>query len=126
MYVRYTALLTCPIASVSANRTSTSRRQAKSPGRSRGSSGTSVREWIGGSGWATGPSVGCGRMPRPLFPPWLRRGFEAAVAAAIVAVASLAGDRLGPAGVAFPFPPGPTGALLLAPAVLGLGVLTAS
>jgi hypothetical protein len=65
-------------------------------------------------------------MPRPLFPPWLRRGFEAAVVAAIVAVASLAGDRLGPAGVPFPFPPGPTGALLLAPAVLALGVLTAT
>lgn len=62
-------------------------------------------------------------MPRPLLPPWLRRGLEAAIAAAIVAIASLAGDRIAAGGAVFPLS-GPTGALILAPAVFVLGVLT--
>ena len=63
-------------------------------------------------------------MTRPILPPWLRRGLEAAVVAAIVAIASLAGDRLGTAGVPHPIPPGPAGALVLAPAVLAIAVIT--
>ncbi len=63
-------------------------------------------------------------MPRPLLPAWLRRGLEAALVAAIVAIASLWGDRLSAGGAPFPFPAGPAGALQVAPAVLALGVLT--
>ena len=63
-------------------------------------------------------------MPRFALAPWLRRGLEAAVVAAIVAIASLAGNRLSAGGGAYPLPAGPTGALVLAPAVLALGVLT--
>ena len=63
-------------------------------------------------------------MPRLALAPWLRRGLEAAVVAAIVAIASLAGNRLSAGGGAYPLPAGPTGALVLAPAVLALGVLT--
>lgn len=62
-------------------------------------------------------------MPRPLMPPWLRRGLEAALVAAVVAIASLWGDRLS-AGAPYPFPGGPAGALQVAPAVLAIGVLT--
>ena len=65
-------------------------------------------------------------MPRPMLPPWLRRGLEVAVAAGIVAIVSLAGDRLGSGDVVTPLPGGPTGVLLLAPAVLALGVLPAA
>ncbi|MDQ6795746.1 MAG: hypothetical protein M3067_13190 [Chloroflexota bacterium] len=63
-------------------------------------------------------------MPRFALAPWFRRGLEAAVVAAIVAIASLAGNRLSAGGGAYPLPAGPTGALVLAPAVLALGVLT--
>jgi hypothetical protein len=63
-------------------------------------------------------------MPRPLIPPWLRRGLEAAVVAAIVAIAAFAGDRFGTSEGPVPLPSGPTGALLLAPAVFGIGVVT--
>ncbi len=62
-------------------------------------------------------------MPSPLVPSWLRRGLEAAIAAAVVAIVTLAGDRLGGGGVPTSLPDGPPGALLLAPAVLALGVL---
>jgi hypothetical protein len=65
-------------------------------------------------------------MPRPLVPPWLRRGLEAAVVAAIVAIASFAFDRLGTSGGPVPLPPGPPGAVLLAPSVLAIGVITAT
>jgi hypothetical protein len=65
-------------------------------------------------------------MPRPVLPPWLRRGLEAAVAAAVVAIISLAGDRLGSGDVVTALPEGPAGALLLAPAVVALGVLPAA
>ena len=41
-------MLAWPIASVSPNRTNTSRRWANSPGRSRGSAGTSIRPRTGG------------------------------------------------------------------------------
>jgi hypothetical protein len=63
-------------------------------------------------------------MPRPLVPPWLRRGLEAAVVGAIVAIASFAGDRMGTSAGPVSQPAGPTGAVLLAPAVLAIGVIT--
>ena len=65
-------------------------------------------------------------MPRPVMPPWLRRGLEAAVGAALVAIASFLGGRLDAGGAAFPLPAGPAGALLLAPAVFAIGVVTAT
>lgn len=63
-------------------------------------------------------------MPRLRLTPWLRRGIEAAVVAAIVAIASLAGDRLSAGGGPYVLPDGPIAGLVLAPAVLALGVLT--
>jgi hypothetical protein len=63
-------------------------------------------------------------MPRPLVPPWLRRGLEAALVAAVVAIASFAGDRLGTSAGPVMLPAGPAGAVLLAPAVLAIGVIT--
>ena len=65
-------------------------------------------------------------MPRPLVPPWLRRGLQAALVAAIVAITSFLGDRLGAGGAPFPLPAGPGGALLLAPAVVAIGVVTSA
>jgi hypothetical protein len=65
-------------------------------------------------------------MPRPFVPPWLRRGLEAALVAAIVAIASFAGDRLNTSAGPLPLPAGPAGALLLAPAVFAIGVITAA
>lgn len=66
-------------------------------------------------------------MPRPLFPPWLRRALESALAAALVAIVALAGDRLASStGVPMSLPSGLPGALLLAPPVLALGVLPAA
>lgn len=62
-------------------------------------------------------------MPRPLLPPWLRRGLEAAIVAAIVGIASLVG-RFDTGGPPFPLPSGLTGSLLLAPAVVALSVVT--
>ena len=63
-------------------------------------------------------------MPRLRVAPWLRRGVEAAVAAAIVAIAALAGERLSAGGTVYPVPSGLAGVLVLAPPVLALGVLT--
>lgn len=63
-------------------------------------------------------------MPRLRVAPWLRRGLEAAVVAAIVAVAVLAGNRLSAGAGPYQLPAGPAGGLALAPAVLALGVLT--
>jgi hypothetical protein len=63
-------------------------------------------------------------MPRLRLTPWLRRGVEAAVVAAIVAVASLVGERLSASAGQMALPDGLIGGLLLAPAVLALGVLT--
>jgi hypothetical protein len=65
-------------------------------------------------------------MPRPLLPIWLRRGLEAAIVAAIVAIASLAGDRLGSGPGPYTLPDGLAGALLLAPAVFAIGVVPAA
>jgi hypothetical protein len=62
-------------------------------------------------------------MPRYRLATWLRRGLEAAVVAAIVAIASLAGHRLAAGGGTYALPGGPAGALTLAPAVLALGSL---
>lgn len=63
-------------------------------------------------------------MPRLRVAPWLRRGLEAAVVAAIVAVALLAGNRLSAGAGPYQLPAGPAGGLALAPAVLALGVLS--
>jgi hypothetical protein len=63
-------------------------------------------------------------MPRLRLTPWLRRGVEAAVVAAVVAIASLAGERLSAGAGPLVLPDGFVGGLLLAPAVLALGVLT--
>ena len=62
-------------------------------------------------------------MPRLRLPPWLRRGLESAAVAAVVAVATLYGDRLSEGGGAYALPHGALGALVVAPAVLALGVL---
>jgi hypothetical protein len=62
-------------------------------------------------------------MARVRLTPWLRRGLEAAVVAGLVAVASLNGVRLS-AGGSYALPDGLIGGVLLAPAVLAVGVLT--
>jgi hypothetical protein len=63
-------------------------------------------------------------MARVRLTPWLRRAVEAAVVAGLVAIATLTGDRLSAGGAGYTLPDGPLGGLLLAPAVLALGVLT--
>jgi len=62
--------------------------------------------------------------PLGFLPAWLWRGIEAGVVAAVVAIASVAGStlRAGPDPVAMPA--GLAGSLILAPAVLALGVIT--
>jgi hypothetical protein len=65
-------------------------------------------------------------MPRLRLPPWLRRGLESAAVAAVVAVATLYGNRLSAGTGAYALPDGPLGALVLAPAVLALGVVPAA
>jgi hypothetical protein len=55
---------------------------------------------------------------------WLRRSIEAAIMGAVVAVASLVGERISAGGGDYALPGGPTGSLLLAPPVLALAVLT--
>jgi hypothetical protein len=62
-------------------------------------------------------------MPRLRLPPWLRRGLESAAVAAVVAIATLYGNRLSAGSGAYALPHGPLGALVLGPAVLALGVL---
>lgn len=62
------------------------------------------------------------RFPRPA--PWARRAIEAAAVGAFLAIASLVGTGLSGAGEAIALPNGAAGALLLAPAVLSIGVLT--
>ena len=58
------------------------------------------------------------------LPPWLRRGLEAGVIAALVSIVTLLGGaRTGAAG-RIVLPEGPAGSLLLAPAVLAIGVIT--
>ena len=63
-------------------------------------------------------------MPRVRVAPWIRRAIEAAAAAALVAIGTLAGARLSAGGPVYPIPSGMTGALVLAPPVLALGVIT--
>jgi hypothetical protein len=63
-------------------------------------------------------------MPRVRLAPWIRRAIEAAVAAALVAIGTLAGEQMSAGGTIFPIPAGLTGALVLAPPVLALGVIT--
>ena len=59
-----------------------------------------------------------------LVPAWLRRGLEAGVIAALVAVITLLGSTGFGAGGRVVLPQGPAGSLLLAPSVLALGVIT--
>lgn len=61
-------------------------------------------------------------MPQQLVPPWLRRALVAAVVSAVVAIGALAGAGLASGGP-YALPPGPAGALLLAPAIFALAVL---
>jgi hypothetical protein len=59
-----------------------------------------------------------------LLPPWLRRGLEAGVIAALVAIVTLFGATASSAAGRLTLPAGPAGSLLLAPAVLAIGVIT--
>lgn len=59
-----------------------------------------------------------------LLPPWLRRGLEAGVIAALVAIVTLLGATASSAAGRMALPQGPAGSLLLAPAVLAIGVIT--
>ena len=59
-----------------------------------------------------------------LLPPWLRRGLEAGIIAALVAIVTLVGATASSAAGRVMLPAGPAGALLLAPAVLAMGVIT--
>jgi hypothetical protein len=65
-------------------------------------------------------------MPRLALPTWLRRSVEAAIVAALVAIASLLGAEMATTAGPYPLPSGPAAALVLAPAVLALGVVAAS
>ena len=58
------------------------------------------------------------------LPPWLRRGLEAGLIAALVGILTLVGSTSGASGGRIALPEGPAGSLLLAPAVLALGVIT--
>src|SRR6476659_140351 len=58
------------------------------------------------------------------LPPWLRRGLEAGIIAALVAIVTLLGAASSGAAGRIVLPSGPAGSLLLAPAVLSLGVIT--
>jgi hypothetical protein len=59
-----------------------------------------------------------------LLPPWLRRGLEAGIIAALVAIVTLFGATTAAAAGRIAFPPGLAGSLLVAPGVLALGVIT--
>jgi len=59
-----------------------------------------------------------------LIPSWLRRGLEAGFVAALVAIVTLLGSTIGRTAGLPALPAGPAGALLLAPAVLAIGVVT--
>ena len=64
-------------------------------------------------------------MPAVRFiPSWLRRGLEAGVIAALVAIVTLLGAASAGAAGRVVLPAGLTGSLLLAPAVLAMGVMT--
>lgn len=62
-------------------------------------------------------------MPRPGVPAWLRRGLEAGLVASVVAVASLVGNGFA-GGPVRDLPAGVLGAVIVAPGVLALGVVT--
>ena len=62
------------------------------------------------------------RLPR--LAPWARRAIEAAAVGGALAIASLVGAGLAGAREAIALPGGAAGALLLAPAVHSIGVLT--
>ena len=62
-------------------------------------------------------------MPQLGLPNWLRRSFEAAIAAGLVAIVSLVGGRLSAPPEIVTVPRGISGVLLLAPSVLALGVI---
>ena len=64
-------------------------------------------------------------MPRPGLPAWLRRGLEAAAVATVVAVASLIGNGFA-GGPPRDLPEGLLGALIVAPGVLAIAVVTAA
>jgi hypothetical protein len=59
-----------------------------------------------------------------LLPSWLRRGLEAGLIAALVAIVTLVGSTSSAGDGPIALPEGPAGSLLLAPAVLALGVIT--
>jgi hypothetical protein len=63
-------------------------------------------------------------MPRVHVAPWIRRAVEAAVAAGLVAIGTLAGVQMSAGGSVYPVPSGMAGALVLGPPVLALGVIT--
>ena len=65
-------------------------------------------------------------MPRLQLAPWIRRAIEAAIAAGLVAIGTLAGERISAGGPIYPVPSGITGALVLGPPVLALGVITSA
>jgi hypothetical protein len=58
------------------------------------------------------------------LPPWLRRGLEAGIIAALVALVTLFGATTSSAAGRILLPAGLAGSLLLAPAVLAIGVIT--
>ena len=64
-------------------------------------------------------------MPRLALPTWLRRSVEAAVVAALVAIASLLGAELSTAAGPYPLPTGPAAAGATAENVDGEEVLRA-
>jgi hypothetical protein len=59
-----------------------------------------------------------------LLPPWLRRGLEAGVIAALVSIVTLLGSASGGSAGRVVLPPGLAGSLVVAPAVLAIGVIT--
>jgi hypothetical protein len=59
-----------------------------------------------------------------VLPSWLRRGLEAGLIAALVAIVTLLGSTSVAGGGPIVLHEGPAGSLLLAPAVLALGVIT--
>ena len=63
---------------------------------------------------------------RRLIPPWLRRGFEAGVIAALLAVGTLVAFHLSQPAPRLELPRGLDGALILTPAVVSLGVFAVS
>ncbi|MGD0248913.1 MAG: hypothetical protein ABSB75_07665 [Candidatus Limnocylindrales bacterium] len=63
---------------------------------------------------------------RRLIPPWLRRGFEAGVIGALLAVGTLVAFQLSRPAPRLDLPNGLDGALILVPAVVALGIFVVS